>query len=112
MYSFSVTPEFFAVIVAGFLALAFDYFPYLAKWFDAKSDDAKKLIMAVLVIGTAVVIFAGQCVGLFSTNLVCSVKGGMDTLYMVFLALGVNQGVHKLLKPSAAFQSRMFAEKK
>lgn len=111
MFEFSVTPEFFVVIVAGLLALVFDYFPYVAKWFDAKSEDAKKQIMALLLIGAAVAIFAGECFGLFATNLICTVKGGFDTLYMVFLAITVNQGVHKLLKPNALLKARMFGRR-
>jgi len=108
MYEFQVTPEFLLVIVAGVLALAFDYFPGVAAWFDALKADAKRQLNAVLVIGTAAVIFAGTCFSWFITNLICSVKGGFDTLYIVFLAIGVNQGVHLLLKPSKALKARMF----
>lgn len=108
MYEFSVTPEFLLMLVAGLLALVFDYFPGVAKWFNALEVEAKRQLNAGLVIGAAVVIFAGTCFGIFLTNLVCSVKGGLDTLYIVFLAISVNQGVHLLLKPGKALKARMF----
>ena len=111
MYEFSVTPDFLLVLVAGVLALVFDYFPGVAKWFDALAVDAKRQLNAGLVIGAAALIFAGTCFGLFITNLICSVKGGFDTLYIVFLAITVNQGVHLLLKPSKALKVRMFGTK-
>lgn len=110
MYTFSVTPEFLVVIVAGLLALAFDYFPKLAEWYDAKDVTAKRQLMALLVIGSTVAIFVGQCFGLFATNLICTIKGGFDALYIIFLTITVNQGVHGLLKPSAAFKAHMFAK--
>jgi len=112
MYTFEVTPEFLMVLVAGALALAFDYFPILAKWFDAQTIEAKRRLNAVLVIGAAAVIFAGTCFAVFITNLACTAKGGLDTLYIVFLAVTVNQGVHALLKPTQAFKARMFSAKK
>jgi len=108
MFEFSVTPEFLVVIVAGLLALVFDYFPVAAKWYDGLEAATKRQFMLALVIGVALVIFAGQCFNLFVTNLVCSVKGGFDTLYIVFLAISVNQGVHFLTKPTSAFRKRMF----
>lgn len=110
MYEFTVTPEFLVVIVAGLLALVFDYFPGLAKWYDAKTPDEKRQLMALLVIGATVLIFAGQCFGLFLTNLICTVKGGFDALYIIFLTVTVNQGVHALFKPTEKFRMRMFAK--
>ena len=112
MYEFTVTPELLTVLVAGVLALVFDYFPVVAKWYDALDAAVKRQVMAALVIGFALVVFAGQCFGLFATNLLCSVKGGFDALYIVFLAIGVNQGVHGLAKPTTAFRQEMFGLKK
>lgn len=111
MYEFSVSPDFLLVLVAGLLALVFDYFPGIAAWFDALKVETKRQLNAALVIGAAAVIFAGTCFGLFITNLICSVKGGFDTLYIVFLAITVNQGVHLLLKPSKALKLKMFGAK-
>jgi hypothetical protein len=110
MYHFDVSAAMLLALVAGGLALAFDYFPGVAKWFDGLTNAAKRGVNAAGVIGTGAIIFAGQCFGLFDTNLVCSVKGGFDTLYIIFLAISVNQGLHFALKPTAAFKERMFAQ--
>jgi len=111
MYEFTVTPELLLALIAGLLALVFDYFPGVAKWFDALAVEAKRQLNAGLVIGAAALIFAGTCFGLFITNLICTVKGSLDLLYIVFLAVTVNQGVHLLLKPTKAFKARMFGKK-
>lgn len=108
MYKFDVTPLFLITLVAGALALFFDYFPGIAKWFDGLTVEAKRLTNAVGVIAFAAIIFAGQCFAIFLTNLVCSVHGSFDLLYIIFLALGVNQGVHLALKPTARFKARLF----
>lgn len=110
MYEFTVTPEFILMILAGLLAVAFDYFPGLAKWFDGLGEAAKKQLNAGIVILIAAVLFAGSCWGLFSTNLVCDTKGALDFLYIVFLALTVNQGLHLAFKPTKAFQAKMFGK--
>ncbi len=111
MYEFTVTPEFLLVIVAGALALIFDYFPGIATWYDGLSVAAKRQLTAGLVVGVAAIIFAGQCFAIFITNLVCTAKGAFDLLYIVFLAVGVNQGVHALFKPTPTFKQRMFSKK-
>lgn len=108
MYEFAVTPEFLLVIVAGLLAFVFDYFPVVAKWFDGLAESNKKLLNVGLIVLMAVGLFIGTCYGWFVTNLVCTTKGFFDTLYIVFLALGVNYGVHKATKPSDALRARMF----
>lgn len=108
MYEFNVTPELLLIVVAGLLALVFDYFPGIAQWFDALSNAAKRQLNAGLVLGAAVVMFIGTCLALFTTNLVCTTKGTFDLLYIVFLAVGVNQGVHALFKPTPEFKARLF----
>jgi len=107
MFEFNVTPEFLLIVVAGTLAFLFDYFPGLATWFDALSAATKKQLNAGLILGTAVVLFAGTCFALFVTNLVCTVAGGFEALKIVFLALTVNQGVHFALKPTYLFKQRL-----
>lgn len=107
MYEFSVSPELFLLLVAGGLALAFDYLPKLRQWFEEQSPEKKRLLNVGLVAGTAVVLFVGDCAAIFITNLECTVKGGFDLVYMIFLAVTVNQGVHKGLKPTPAFKARL-----
>jgi len=107
MYTFTVDPAFLLALVAGGLALAFDYLPKLRTWFDALDATQKRLLNAGLIFGAAVVIFAGDCLALFGTNLICDIKGGFDTLYIVFLAVTVNQGVHLALKPSLSLKAKL-----
>ena len=108
MYHFDVNPALLITLFAGALALAFDYFPGLAKWFDGLPVESKRGINALGVIGVGALIFAGQCLGVFVTNLVCTLKGSFDLLYILFLALGVNQGVHLALRPTARMKARLF----
>jgi len=108
MYEFNVDPALLLALVAGGLALAFDYLPKLAEWFNALTDSQKRLLNVGLVFGVTAALFAGDCFALFITNLVCDAKGGFDAIYMAFLAITINQGVHAALKPSAALKARMF----
>jgi hypothetical protein len=107
MYEFDVDPALLVTLVAGALALAFDYFPGVAKWFDGLSKEAKRGVNALGVVGFAVVLFAGQCFGVFATNLVCTVAGSFDLLYIIFLAITVNQGVHLALRPTPRMKARI-----
>lgn len=101
MFDVTLTPELLIVIVSGLLAFVFEYFPKLKDWYDAQSEAAKKQIMLGLLVLTVAVVFAGSCFGLFNTGRTCEVKTALDFLVMVFVAIGVNQGVHKLTKKSA-----------
>jgi hypothetical protein len=100
MYKFTVSPEIILAFVAALLALVFDYLPSVAKWYDAKTDSSKKLIMLGLLVLAAGVVFAGSCYGWFVTNLVCEPKSILDLLYGLVLSIATNQGVHSLTKPS------------
>lgn len=107
MYHFDVNPVFIIALVAGALALSFDYVPHLREWFDALNETQKRLLNAGLVLAAAVVLFVGDCAAIFDTNLACELKGGLDLLYMVFVALTVNHGVHSVLKPSPALKDKL-----
>lgn len=108
MFNFDITSGVLIAFVAALLALAFDYFPGLAKWFDGKNDSAKKQIMAGLLVAVAVLAFAGTCLGWFASNLICEPKTIIDLVYQLLIAVSVNQGLHIASKPSAAFKKRMF----
>ncbi len=112
MYEFDVTPELLLILVAGLLALTFDYFPVVAQWFDGLTTAAKRGVNALGVIGLGMVLFAGQCFGIFVTNLVCTVAGSFELLYIIFLAISVNQGVHFALKPTANMKAWLFRPRK
>lgn len=108
MYQFDVN---FALLVAavGFvMALVFDWFPYVAQWFDGLEESQKKLINVGGVVVIAVGIFVGDCYGLFDTNLACTLKGALDLLIAIAIGVSTNYGAHKQTKPSTAIKARMW----
>lgn len=98
--SFEISPDVLLVVVLAGLSLFFDYFPGVSKSFDALPVEKKRLVTVGLAVVLAIAAFAGQCLGLFATNLVCSVKDGWDLFYGVILAVAVMYGFHKATKPS------------
>lgn len=101
MFEFEVKPEVLVAVFAAVTAFVFEYAPKVKDWFDAKSETAKKQIVLGSLVVEVAVIFAGTCAGIFITGLVCDVKSAFDLLYMVLIAVGVNQGTHLLTKRSA-----------
>lgn len=99
--SFEINPEVVLVVVTAALSLFFDYFPGVAKAFDALAVEYKRLITVGLAILVGVASFAGQCYGWFSTNLVCDVTGAWELFYGVILAVAVMYGFHKATKPTS-----------
>ena len=98
MFEFEVTVEVLVAIVAAVLSFAFEYFPKIRQWYEPKPEHEKKQIMLGLLTLTAGGIFLGSCYGLFVTGLVCEAKTVFDLLYLVGLAVAVNQGTHRLIK--------------
>lgn len=99
MFNLSVTPEFLAYLLAGLLALLFDWFPKLSAWFDTLSPLKKQQIIGLLLAVIVAVIFGGICAGLFTSTYACD-KAGIAALVQIWLiCVGINQGVHALTKP-------------
>lgn len=97
--SFEISPDILLVVVLAGLSLFFDYFPGVSKSFDALPVEKKRLVTVGLSIALALAAFAGQCFGLFSTNLFCDLKSAWDLLYGVVFAVAVMYGFHKATKP-------------
>lgn len=99
MFQLSVTPEFLAYVLAGLVAILFDWFPKLSEWFGTLSELKKRQFMGALLGLIVLVVFVGACYGLFETGLACD-QAGLAMLVQVWLiAVGINQGVHSLTKP-------------
>lgn len=111
MFTFEITSGVLIAFVAALLALAFDYFPGLAKWYDAKDAATKKQIMGGLLIGVAVVAFAGTCLSWFASNLVCEPKSLITLVYELLIAVSVNQALHTITKPTEAYKAWMFGRR-
>lgn len=102
-----ITAASLVTLLAGILTLVADYFPGAASWFDTLKANSKRLVMligAVLIVGG---VFAGQCVGWFATNMVCTPNGAVDVLSNIILAFAVGQGVHLGGKPTPDFKEEV-----
>jgi hypothetical protein len=98
MFEFEVNPGMLNVVVAIALSLVFEYVPKVRSWYAAQPEQVKKQIMLASLVLTSTLIFVGQCAGLFSTNLTCDVKSAVQLVYMIGIAIGVNQGFHLLTR--------------
>jgi pilus assembly protein Flp/PilA len=105
MFELSITPELLVSIVAALLAIAFDWFPKLAPWYDTLSELKKKQLMGALLFLTVGAIYGGLCVNLFSSaTYTCSQTSLAELVKVAFLAIVTNQGVHSLSKPTMAYK--------
>ncbi len=99
LFNLALTPETLSMLLGGLLAVAFDWFPGLAPWFDGLSKLRKQQLMLVLLGLVAGLVFTGSCYDWFKTGLACSVDSLPVLLQYVLAAAGVNQAVHLLTKP-------------
>jgi pilus assembly protein Flp/PilA len=105
MFELNITPELLVSIVAALLAIAFDWLPKLAPWYDALSELKKKQLMGALLFLTVGAIYGGLCVNLFSSaTYTCSQTSLAELIKVAFLAIVTNQGVHSLSKPTMAYK--------
>lgn len=102
MFDLSITPEFLAYLLAGLVAILFDWFPKLSEWFDALGALKKQQFMGLLLALIVVVIFGGACLKVFVTGFACDQAGFAQVAQVWLIAVGVNQGVHLLTKPTQA----------
>jgi pilus assembly protein Flp/PilA len=103
MFSIPINPNLLATIVSAILALAFDWFPKLAPWYDTLSELKKRQLMALLLTITIAAIFGGLCAQLItSPDFTCAQASLAKLIEMGFTLIVTNQGVHMLFKPTAA----------
>jgi len=95
----SVTPESLTMILAGLLAVIFDWFPGLSPWYGALSRLKKQQMMIILLALIVSAVFAGTCAGWFETGFACSRQSLPQLLQYVLAAAGANQAVHLLTRP-------------
>jgi hypothetical protein len=98
----AVTPELLAMLLAGVLAVAFDWFPGLAPWFAGLSRLKKQQLVLALLGLIAGGVLAGSCQGWLETGLVCGVEALPRLLEIILAAASVNQAVHLLARPARA----------
>ena len=98
----TITPEVLVGFAAGLLAVLFEYVPGLSPWYDKRTPEQKRLIMLGLLVLVCLAVFGLGCAGYLDT-VSCDQAGAMQLVWMLLVAIGVNQGVHRIGKrPEAA----------
>jgi pilus assembly protein Flp/PilA len=101
MFELNITPDLLGMIVAAILALAFDWFPVLAPWYDTLSELKKRQLMGGLLFATVLVIYGGLCIKLFSSaTFACTQASLAELIKAAFLLVMTNSTFHKFTKPS------------
>jgi hypothetical protein len=107
LLTFNVSPLFLAASIGSLTSLALNYAPKLAYWYDKRTSAEKRWIYALVVLLLVGVSYAGDCYGVFETNLVCTPKGGLEAFGLVLTALGIGNGVHNQTKPSPETKEKL-----
>jgi len=98
MFELNVSPDLLAYLLAGLVAVLFDWFPGLRERFDTLREMQKRTVMAVVLAVIVAGIFGLGCLGVLA-RMTCD-KTQVANLAQVFLvAVGINQGTHLLFKP-------------
>lgn len=92
-----MTPEYLASIVAILLSLLFSYVPGFATWYNALTEDIKRLFMLLLLFLTTVVAFGLACLGWFNVEgVICTQAGAIELIKVFVAAIIANQATHAL----------------
>jgi hypothetical protein len=75
MFALNITPEFLSYILAGAVAILFDWMPGLSAWYDGISELKKKQVMAGLLLVIVLAIYGGICGQIFSAEFTCDKTG-------------------------------------
>lgn len=79
------------------LSLAFSYVPKLSDTFEQQDATKKRLIMAGLLVGVAVILFALGCTNIYST-VTCDQAGAEGLARALLAALVANQATYQITK--------------
>jgi hypothetical protein len=91
-----VTPEGIAAIAGVVLSLAFSYIPGLNTRFAALAPEAKRGIMAGLLVLTAAVIYGLGCLDILSIGIACTQTGVIQIVWILISALVTNQTTYSV----------------
>ena len=91
------TPEAFALLAAGVLALAFERMPWLKEEFDKLTSEQKQLVMFVLLAVLVYGAFGLSCLAVLGA-FPCTGAGALNALVVLFLAIGINQGIYRMIR--------------
>jgi hypothetical protein len=94
-----LTPEMLIGFASVILALLFDWLPGLKTWYDKFGDGQKRGLMAGLLVLITGAVFGLSCAGWLQTGWMCTGTGIQDAVFLLVLAIAINQGIHNLTKP-------------
>jgi|GEM_PF-5559990 len=100
MFNLTITPDLLAYVLAGLVAILFDWFPGLAAWYDALSELKKRQVMAGLLVLILAATFGLGCAGILAGQ-TCDRAQVAQYMQIFLLMAGINQGAHLLFKPAS-----------
>jgi len=101
VFNLSVSPDLLSYVLAALAAILFDWFPGLSSWYTNLSEMKKRQVMAALLLGIVLLIYAGSCAGILVTGMSCDKLGFAALIQIYLVAIGINQGAHALFKPAS-----------
>lgn len=93
----TITPEILVGFAGGLLAVIFEYVPGIAPWYEKLAPEFKRLMMLGLLVAVALAVYGASCAG-WVEAVTCDELGVMQLGWMILVAIGVNQGVHRIGK--------------
>ena len=94
-----MTAESLSLAAGTTLSLLFSYLPGVKSWFTDLDPEIKRLIMLVLLAGSAGVVYGLSCLGwadLWGITLVCDRSGLLGLVEQLVLAIIANQSVYAI----------------
>jgi len=88
-------PELLAAMAGVILSLAFSYVPGVKTWYKGLSGEWKRLIMAGLLLVTALVLYGLGCAAVVK-GVTCSRDGFAQLVWMFLVALVSNQSTYTI----------------
>jgi hypothetical protein len=95
----ALTPEMLIGFASVILALLFDWLPGLQSWYDKFGNGQKRGLMAGLLVIVTGGAFGLSCAGWLATGWLCNGTGIQNAVFLLVLAIAINQGIHNLAKP-------------
>lgn len=94
-----MSAEELSLIAGAVLSILFEYVPGLSAWYTSQGPQMKKMVMAGVLLATAVGIFVLGCRG-WIAGVACTWAGVGHLALLWVMAIVGNQGMHLLSKRS------------
>lgn len=107
MFTFDVSPVALLSAIAAVQSLFFDYFPVVAKKFEALDAAQKKQVTLALGVLFGVVAFVGSCYGWFTTNMTCEPQSVIALIGNIAVSVSVGYAFHNTTKPTSNMKEKL-----